>query len=85
MVGLADGRLAPGAAMTWADVTYALWALIALLALVLWLASVRAWKIGSTRIGRPSGLLRDAFGDRTWLRVVVVLGWAWVGIHTFAR
>jgi hypothetical protein len=71
--------------MTWADVTYALWALAALAFLLLWLASARAWKIGRTRIGSPSALIRDAFGDRTWLRVVVLLAWVWVGVHTFAR
>ncbi len=71
--------------MTWADVTYALWALTALATLVLWLASRRSWKVGGTRIGRPSALLRDALGGRTWLRVAVVLGWAWLGVHAFAR
>jgi hypothetical protein len=71
--------------MTWADVTYALWAVVALAALLAWLASRRAWRIGGARIGRPSALLRDAFGGRTWLRVAVVLGWVWLGVHAFAR
>lgn len=71
--------------MTWAEVTYALWALVALLALCLWLASARGWRLGDRPLGRPSGLLRDALAGRTWLRVVVVLGWVWVGVHTFAR
>ena len=71
--------------MTWAHATYAAWALIALAAGALWLGSARAWSIGRARIGRPSALLRDMLGGRTWLRVVVVLGWVWVGVHTFAR
>lgn len=71
--------------MSWADVTYALWAAVALAALVLWLASKRAWTVGRTRIGRPATLIRDLLGDRTWLRAIVVLGWVWVGVHSFAR
>ena len=71
--------------MTWADVTYALWAAAVLGALFLWLASRRVWPGGRARIGRPSTLVRDVLGDRTWLRVVVVLGWVWVGVHVFAR
>lgn len=71
--------------MTWAHVTYALWALAALLTLLLWLSSARGWRIGHTRIGRPSALVARMFGDRTWLRAVVVLVWVWWGVHTFAR
>lgn len=71
--------------MTWAHATYAAWALIALGAGVLWLASRRAWPVGKTRVARPSALLRDLLDGRTWLRVVVVLGWIWVGVHAFAR
>ncbi|MHB1852772.1 MAG: DUF6186 family protein [Acidimicrobiales bacterium] len=71
--------------MTWAEVTYGLWAAIALAALVLWLASAHTWRVGRIRIRRPSAALRDALGTRTWLRVAVVVGWAWLGIHVFAR
>ncbi len=71
--------------MTWAEVTYGLWAAIASSALVLWLASARAWRIGGARVRRPSAALRDALGARTWLRVAVVIGWAWLGVHAFAR
>lgn len=71
--------------MTWASVTYALWSLVVLASLFLWLASWRGWRVGWSRVGRPSALLRDALSGRTWLRVVVVVGWVWVGVHTFAR
>lgn len=71
--------------MTWANVTYALWAVVALGALALWLASSRGWKVGRSRVGRPSAILHRVLAGRTWLRVVFVLGWVWVGIHTFAR
>jgi hypothetical protein len=71
--------------MTWAAVTYAIWAFVTLAALFLWLASWRGWRVGRSCVGRPSALLRDALGGRTWLRVVVVLGWVWVGVHVFAR
>lgn len=71
--------------MTWASVTYALWAVVVFTSLYLWAASWRRWHVGRSRVGRPSGLLRDALSGRTWLRVIVVLGWVWVGVHTFAR
>jgi len=71
--------------MTWASVIYALWALVSIVALFLWLASWRRWHVGSWRVGRPSALLRDLLGGRTWLRAVVVLGWVWLGVHLFAR
>lgn len=71
--------------MTWANVTYAVWALVVLLAVVLWVASWRHWHVGRARVGRPAALLRDAFSGRAWLRVVVVLGWIWLGVHAFAR
>ena len=71
--------------MTWANVTYALWALAALGGSLLWLAAARRWILGRVRVGRPSALLRDVLANRTWLRVLVVLGWLWVGVHAFAR
>jgi hypothetical protein len=71
--------------MTWAEVTYGLWAAIAAAALMLWLASVRAWRIGGAQIRRPAAALCDALDARTWLRVAVIVGWAWLGIHAFAR
>lgn len=71
--------------MTWATVTYALWALVTAASLTLWLASWRGWRVGRKGVGRPSALLGDALRGRTWLRVVVFLGWAWLGVHVFAR
>lgn len=71
--------------MTWATVTYALWALAALGACLLWAASARGWTAGRLGVGRPSALLRAALGDRAWLRVLVLLAWVWVGVHVFAR
>ncbi len=71
--------------MSWADVTYALWAVAALGFFVLWLAARRASKLGRARIGRPSVLVRDMLDDRTWLRMLVVLAWVWLGVHAFAR
>jgi hypothetical protein len=71
--------------MTWAVATYALWCAAALAALFLWLASVRGRGLGHIRVGRPSALLGRMLGDRTWLRVVLVLAWVWLGVHAFAR
>jgi hypothetical protein len=61
---------------------YAVWALLALAALVLWALSHRAprWRV----VVRPSVVLARLATD-PWLRVALVLGWAWVGWHLFAR
>jgi hypothetical protein len=71
--------------MTSADVVYAIWAFVALSVLVLWAASVRGWRVGAVGVGRPGALLRDLLGSRPWLRALLVAGWIWVGVHSFAR
>lgn len=71
--------------MTFADVVYALWALAVAAGGALWVAAVKGWRVGGSFVGRPSILLRSLFAGRTWLRVLVVLCWVWVGVHLFAR
>ncbi len=71
--------------MTWARVTYALWAFAALSALFLWIASRRGPRGARARTAQPATLLRDALDGRLWLRVAVLLAWVWLGVHAFAR
>lgn len=70
--------------MSWAHATYAVWALCAASAAALWLASARVWAMPHSRVGRPAAIIRAVL-VRRWVRVFFVLGWIWVGIHTFAR
>jgi hypothetical protein len=70
--------------MTWAHVTYAIWAFVALAAALLWAASARGWNLAGSRVGRPSALVRALLSHGA-ARVVVLLGWMWLGIHFFAR
>lgn len=68
--------------MTFADVVYGCWALAAVAVAALWALSYR----GAPRrwIARPSVLITGLI-QRPAVRVVVVLGWVWVGVHFFAR
>ncbi len=63
-------------------VSYAVWALLAVCTLVLWGASYA----DRTRhaVARPSVVL-ERLVTSPWLRVVVVVGWMWIGYHLFAR
>lgn len=70
--------------MTWADATYAVWAFCALGVATLWLASARGWPRSQARVGRPAAIIRAVL-VRRWVRILFVLGWIWVGVHTFAR
>lgn len=70
--------------MSWAEAIYAVWAFCAAGAATLWLASARGWPIPLERVGRPAAILRAVLVHR-WVRIFFVLGWIWVGIHTFAR
>jgi Family of unknown function (DUF6186) len=61
---------------------YAIWAVLAASALLVWALSQAA----SNRriVARPSAVLARLARD-PWLRVPLVVGWAWVGWHLFAR
>jgi hypothetical protein len=61
---------------------YAAWAVLAVVTLVLWGLSHR--RSGARVLARPSAVLARLATD-PWLRVPLVLGWAWVGWHLFAR
>ena len=61
---------------------YAVWAALAAVALLLWALSHAASK--GRVVARPSAALARLAGD-PWLRVPLVVGWAWVGWHLFAR
>lgn len=71
--------------MSWADSVYAIWSALALASGVLWVAAMRGWRLGRHRVGRPAAVVRDMLARRSWLRLLVVLGWIWVGVHSFAR
>lgn len=58
---------------------YAIWALLAVAVLALWAASRRR-----AVVVRPAAVLARLATD-PWLRVPLVLGWAWLGWHLFAR
>jgi len=61
---------------------YAVWAVLAAAALLLWALSHTRSK--ARIVARPSAALARLAGD-PWLRVPLVVGWAWVGWHLFAR
>lgn len=61
---------------------YAIWAIVAGAALALWALS-HARSRGRV-MARPSTALARLAGD-PWLRVPLLVGWAWVGWHLFAR
>jgi hypothetical protein len=61
---------------------YAAWVLLAVVTLVLWFVSTT--RSGRRVAVRPAAALARVAKDR-WLRVPLVLGWAWVGWHLFAR
>jgi DUF1365 family protein len=56
--------------------------LIGAIAVALWVASRTT--AGRRVIVRPAAVLRRLATD-PWLRVPLVLGWAWIGWHLFAR
>jgi hypothetical protein len=66
-----------------ASLGYAVWAVLALAALAAWALSHASSK-GRRVVARPAGALERLATD-PWLRVPLVLGWAWVGWHLFAR
>ncbi len=79
--GAAPARLAPGRAMTWRDVTWAVWSAIAL---VLVAVRGRRDRLARGRLPRADDLLRMMTASPT-RRTLLVLGWLWLGWHTFAR
>ncbi len=60
---------------------YAVWAVLAASTLVVWALS-HAGSRG--RVVRPSAVLARLATD-PWLRVPLVVAWAWIGWHLFAR
>jgi hypothetical protein len=61
---------------------YAIWAALATAALLLCGLSYVSAK--ERVAARPSAVLARLAGDR-WLRLPLLVGWAWVGWHLFAR
>jgi hypothetical protein len=61
---------------------YAVWAVLAAAVLLLWALSHS--KSRGRVVARPSAVLARLASD-PWFRVPLVLGWAWVGWHLFAR
>jgi hypothetical protein len=58
------------------------WAVIGALAVGLWVVSLTP--TGRRVVVRPAVMLKRLALD-PWLRVPLLLGWAWVGWHLFAR
>ena len=64
------------------SVGYAVWAFLGAVTLATWgLSHATA---GRRVVAPPSAVLARLATD-PWLRVVLVLAWAWVGWHLFAR
>ena len=61
---------------------YAVWAVIAVATLALWALS-HARSRGRVVV-RPSAVL-SRWATDPWLRVPLLVGWAWIGWHLFAR
>lgn len=62
---------------------YTVWALLGMAMLALWAASHAASRAHGV-VARPAAVLARLATDPL-LRVPLVLGWAWVGWHLFAR
>jgi hypothetical protein len=62
--------------------SYAVWAAIAALTLVWWVVSRSS--AGRRAAARPKVVLTRLATD-PWLRVPLLLAWAWLGWHLFAR
>lgn len=58
------------------------WAILALAALVVWAFSHAGSK--HRVVARPASALARLASD-PWLRVPLLVGWAWAGWHLFAR
>jgi hypothetical protein len=61
---------------------YAAWVVLAVITLALWALSYARW--GRRLAVRPGAALARVASD-PWLRVPLLLGWAWLGWHLFAR
>ena len=70
--------------MTWATAVYSIWAVIVVVALVLWWLAATGRSVGHRRPANPGALVR-ALARHPLLRLAVVLVWMWVGWHFFAR
>ncbi len=66
--------------MTWRDATWGIWSAIALLLV----ASQAAGIVSRGRLPRADDLFRVMTAGPT-RRAVALLGWLWLGWHTFAR
>lgn len=70
--------------MTWATGVYTIWSVIAVDALVLWWLTATGRTVAGRRVAHP-GALVAALLRHPVLRLVVVVGWMWIGWHFFAR
>jgi hypothetical protein len=60
--------------------SYAVWALLGLALLGVWVRSC----VGGSTLARP-GLVLERLATGPFLRIVLVLAWGWMGWHLFAR
>lgn len=70
--------------MTFAIGTYVAWSVVVVGALGLWWLSAEGRTLAGRRVARSGALVR-ALCRRPALRLLVIVGWMWVGWHLFAR
>lgn len=70
--------------MSWAVGMYATWSAVVVGALALWWLTATGRTLARRRVAQ-AGALVGALVRRPPLRLVVIVGWMWVGWHLFAR
>ena len=70
--------------MTWADGVYVAWSASVVGALALWWLTATGRFLAGRRVARAGALVRG-LTRRPPLRLVLIVGWMWVGWHLFAR
>ena len=71
--------------MTWAFSVYGVWAFVALAAAASELAALRGWRLAGKTVRRPGRASAALLNRSRWVRLLVVAGWIWLGVHFFAR
>lgn len=71
--------------MTWAFTVYGVWAFVAVAAIISALVAARGWRVRGRLVRRPSAAVAALLAHGRWVRLLLVLGWIWLGVHFFAR
>lgn len=70
--------------MTWSTAVYAVWSAVATGALALWWVTATGRTLAGRHVARAGALVRELL-RRPLFRLVVIVGWMWLGWHLFAR